>query len=58
MVHYKLSKITIKALGLAEVIIDVVMSQHSLPNSIVTYQSFPFISKFWSLLSYFFSIKR
>ena len=36
MVHYKLVKITLNAPGLAEVIIDVVVHHHGLPDSIVT----------------------
>ena len=36
MVHYKPIKITIDAPGLAEVIIDVVVRHHGLPDSIVT----------------------
>ena len=36
MVYYKLVKVTIVALGLAEIIIDVVVRYHSLPDSIVT----------------------
>ena len=36
MVYYKPVKVTIDAPGLAEVIIDVVMRHHGLPNSIVT----------------------
>ena len=58
MIYYKLVKITINALGLAEIIIDVVVYYHSFPNSIVTDKSSFFITKFWSLLSYFFGIKR
>ena len=36
MVHYKLIKITLDAPGLAEVIIDVIVRHHGLPDSIVT----------------------
>ena len=36
MVHYKPVKITLDAPGLAEVIIDVVVRHHGLPDSIVT----------------------
>ena len=35
MVHYKPVKVTIDAPGLAEVIIDVVVCHHGLPDSIV-----------------------
>ena len=58
MVHYEPVKITINAPGLAEVIIDVVVRHHSLPDSIVTDRGSLFTSKFWSLLCYFLGIKR
>ena len=58
MVHYEPVKITIDAPGLAEVIIDVVIRHHGLPNSIVTDRGSLFTSKFWSLLCYFLGIKR
>ena len=58
MVHYKPVKVTINAPGLAEVIINVVVGHHGLPNSIVTDRGSLFTSKFWSLLCYFLSIKR
>ncbi len=35
MVHYKPVKVTIDASGLAEVIIDVVVCHHGVPESIV-----------------------
>ena len=58
IVHYEPVKITINALGLAEVIINIVVRQHGLPNSIVTDKGSLFHSKFWSSLCYFFGIKR
>ena len=58
MVYYKLIKITINAPGLAEVIINMVVWHHGLPDLIVTNKSSFFILKFWSSLCYFFSIKR
>ena len=58
MVYYKLVKSTIDALGLVEVIINVVIWHHGLPDSIVTSKGFLFISKFWLLLCHFFGIKR
>ena len=58
MVHYELVKVTINTPGLAEVIIDVVMRHHGLPDSIVTDRGSLFTSKFWSSLCYFFGIKR
>ena len=58
MVHYEPVKVTIDAPGLAEVILDVVVQHHGLPDSIVTDRGSLFTSKFWSLLCYFLSIKR
>ena len=58
MVYYKLVQVTIDASGLAEVILDVVVWHHGLPDSIVTDRGSLFISKFWSLFCYFFGIKR
>ena len=58
MVHYEPVKVTINAPGLAEVIIDVVVRHHGLPDSIVTNRGSLFTSKFWSLLCYFLGIKR
>ena len=56
MVYYKAIKITINALKLTEVIINVVLHQHS--NWIVTDWGFLFISKFGLSRCYFFNIKR
>ena len=58
MVHYEPVKITIDAPSLAEVIIDVVVRPHGLPDSIVTDRGSLFTSKFWSSLCYFLGIKR
>ena len=58
MVHYKPVKVTIDALGLAEVIIDVVVRHYGLPDLIVTNRGSLFTSKFWSSLSYFLDIKQ
>ena len=58
MVHYEPVKVTIDAPGLAEVILDVVVWHHSLPDSIVSDRDSLFTSKFWSSLCYFFGIKR
>ena len=57
MVHYEPVKVTINAPGLAEVIIDVVVRYHGLPDSIVTDRGSFFTSKFWSSLCYFLGIK-
>ena len=56
--HYKLVKITINILGLAEVIINIVVLHYGLPNSIITNQGSLFTSKFWSLLYHFLDIKK
>ncbi len=58
MVHYEPVKVTIDALALAEVIIEVVVRHHSLPDSIVSDQGSVVTSKFWSSLCYFLRIKQ
>ena len=58
MVHFKPVKITIDAPDLAEVIMDVVVRYHGLPNSIITDWSSLFTLKFWSSLCYFLEIKK
>ena len=58
MVHYELVKVIINALGLAEVIIDVVVWHHDLLDSIVTDRNSFFTSKFWSSLCYFLRVKQ
>ena len=58
MVYYEPVKVTIDALGLAEVILDVVVRHHGLPDSIVSDRGSLFTSKFWSSLCYFLGIKR
>ena len=58
MVHYEPVKVTINAPGLAEVILDVVVQHHGLPNSIVSDRGSLFILKFWLSLCYFLGIKR
>ena len=58
MVNYKPVKITFNALGLAEVIIDVVVRHHGLKDSIITNRGSFFTSKFWSSLCYFLGIQR
>ena len=57
MVHYEPVKVTINAPGLAEVIIDVVVRYHGLPDSIISDWGAIFTSKFWSSLCYFLGIK-
>ncbi len=58
MVYYERVKVTIDALSLAEVIIDVVVRHHGVPESIVTDRGLLFTSKFWFLLCYILGIKR
>ena len=58
IVYYKPVKVTINASGLAEVIIDVVMRHHSLPDLIVIDRGSFLTSKFWSSLCYFLDIKQ
>ncbi len=57
MVHYKPVKVTINAPALAEVIIEVVVRHHGLPDSIISDRGLVFTSKFWSSLCYFLGIK-
>ena len=57
LVHYKLVKVTIDALDLTEVIIDVIVGYHRPLNLIVIERELLFILKFWSLLYYFLGIK-
>ena len=58
MVNYKPVNVTIDAPGLAEVIIDIVVRYHGVPDSIITDRGSLFTSKFWSSLCYFLGIKR
>lgn len=57
-VYQKMVKITIDALGLAEVIINIIVRQHGLPKLIINDCSLVFISRFQSSLCNFFGIKR
>ena len=58
MVHYKPVKVTINALELADIIIDVVIRHYDLPHSIISDWGAIFTSKYWSSLCYFLGIKR
>lgn len=58
IVYYKLIKITINALELARIILKIVIWHYNLRNFIILDRIFLFISKSWSLLYYFFKIKR
>ena len=55
--HYKLVKVTINTLGLAQVFLDVIIWHHGLLNSIIINWGSIFTLKFWSLLYYFLDIK-
>ena len=57
IVYYKPVKVTIDAPGLVEVIINVVIWHHGLPDSIMTDRGSLFTSKFWSSLCYFLRVK-
>ncbi len=48
IVHYESVKVMIDAPGLAEVMINVIVCHHEVPESIVTDQGSLFTSKFWS----------
>lgn len=58
MIYYEQVKVTINAVALAKVILDMVVQYHGLSNSIVTNQGLVFISNFLSSLYYFFEIKQ
>ena len=58
MVYYKSIKVIIHAPGFTEVIINVVVRHHGLPDLIVIIWELLFTSKFWSLLCYFLGIKQ
>ena len=56
--HYELVKVTIDALRLVEVIINIVVQYHGLLDFIISDYGIIFTSKFWSLLCYSFDIKK
>ena len=58
MVYYKPVKVIIDVERLAEVIIDILVWHHSLPDFIINDYGAIFTSKFLSLLYYFLGIKR
>lgn len=58
MVHYKLVKVIINILELVEVIIDIVVCHHDLPDSIISNQRSVFTLKFQFSFCYFLSIKK
>lgn len=57
IVDYQPVKTTIDKAGLAEVIIDVVVRHHGLPESIIINWDSLFTLKFWFSLYYFLHIK-
>ncbi len=58
MIYYEPVKITIDALGLAKVIINVVVYHYKVLESIIIDWSLLFTSKFWSSLYYCLEIKK
>ena len=58
MIYYKLVKVTIDALGLAKIIINMIIKHFDLPDLIVINQKLLFTSKFRLLLYYFLNIKQ
>ena len=58
MVYYIPVKVMINTLGLAEVIINVIIHHHGVPESIMTDQSLFFTFQFRSSLYYFLEIKK
>ena len=58
MVYYEPVKDTIDASKLVEVILDMVIWHHSLPDTIMSDRGLLFTSKLWSSLCYFFGNKK
>ena len=58
MAHYELIKIIINIPSVVEVILDIVMQYHSLPNSIMSDWGSVFTLKIWLSLYYFLKIKQ
>ena len=58
IVYYEPVKVIIDTPGLAEVIINVLVWYHGLPDLIVTNRGFLFTPKFWSSLGYFLGVKQ
>ena len=58
MIYYELVKVTINALVLAKVIINVVVRYYGVLESIITDLGSLFISIFWFWLCYFLGIKK
>ncbi len=58
MVYYKLVKITIDVASLMEVIINVIVTHHGFPKSIISDKSYLFSFKFLFSIYYFLNIKQ
>ena len=58
MIYYKPVKVIIDIPRLVKVILNVLVWHHSLRDSIMSNKNSLFTSKFWSLLWYFFDIKK
>lgn len=58
LVHYELIKVTINTLELAKVILDMGIQYHDMADLIITNKNSLYITKFWSLICYFFDIKQ
>ena len=52
------NKVKIDTQSQAKVIVDVIICQHGVPESIVMDRGLLFTLKFWSLLCYFLGIKK
>ncbi len=57
MVHYESRLTTLTADQLAAILIEPVIRDHGLSDSIVIDQKLSFIFKFWSSLCYYFNVK-
>lgn len=58
MVHYELVKVTINIFSLLEVIVNMIVHHHRVPESIIINRGWLFTSKFWFLLRYFLEINK
>lgn len=58
MVNYKPVKVTINAVGLVEVILDIVIQYHGFLDLIIIHRGLFFNSNFWLLFCYFLGIKQ
>lgn len=56
MIYYKPVKISIDALSLVEVILDIIVQHHGLSDCIISDKGSVFTLKFWSTLYYVLEI--